>query len=81
MPKVTLYSRPGCCLCDEVKRELQQLRRRAEFELEEINIDGDAELLRLYNDQVPVVMINGRKAFKYRLDPQEFLTKLAARAF
>ena len=79
MPKVTIYSRPGCCLCDEVKQELRRLRQRAEFELEEINVDEDPELQRLYSDQVPVVMINGRKAFKYRLDPQEFLTKLAAR--
>jgi glutaredoxin len=80
MPKVTVYSRPGCCLCDEVKQELQRLRQRADFELEEINVDDSAELQRLYSDQVPVVMIDGRKAFKYRLDPQEFLRKLAARS-
>jgi glutaredoxin len=80
MPKVTVYSRSACCLCDEVKQQLTQLRRRADFELEEINIDEDEALRRLYNDEVPVVMINGRKAFKYRLDPEEFLRKLAARA-
>jgi glutaredoxin len=78
-PKVTLYSRPACCLCDEVKQQLEQLRRRADFEVEEINIDEDEVLRRLYNDEVPVVMINGRKAFKYRLDPEEFLEKLRAR--
>jgi glutaredoxin len=80
MPKVTVYSRPACCLCGEVKRQLEQLRRRVDFELEEINIDEDEALRRLYNDEVPVVMIDGRKAFKYRLDPEEFLRKLAARA-
>lgn len=80
-PKVTIYSRPQCCLCDEVKQQLEQLRNRARFELEQINIDEDEELRRLYNEQVPVVMINGRKAFKYRVDSQEFLRKLeAARA-
>jgi len=76
MPKVTVYSRPACCLCDEIKQQLEQLRRRADFDLEEINIDEDEVLRRLYNDEVPVVMINGRKAFKYRLDPKEFLKKL-----
>jgi glutaredoxin len=80
MAKVTIFSRPACCLCDEVKLQLAQLRGRADFELEEINIDEDEVLRRLYNDEVPVVMIDGRKAFKYRLDPDEFLRKLAARA-
>jgi len=80
MLKVTVYSRPACCLCDEIKQQLAQLRRRVDFELEEINIDEDEVLRRLYNDEVPVVMIDGRKAFKYRLDPEEFLRKLAARA-
>jgi glutaredoxin len=78
MTKVTIYSRPQCCLCDEVKRQLEKLRRRVDFDLEQINIDEHEELRRLYSDQVPVVMINGRKAFKYRLDPEEFLRKLAA---
>ncbi len=77
-PKVTIYSRPACCLCDEVKQQLEELRNRARFELEQINIDEDEELRRLYNEQVPVVMINGRKAFKYRVDSKEFLRKLAA---
>ncbi len=77
-PKVTVYSRPGCHLCDDVKQQLEQLRRRVDFDLEEINIDEDDALRRLYNEEVPVVMINGRKAFKYRLDPAEFLEKLRA---
>jgi glutaredoxin len=78
MSKVTIYSRPQCCLCDEVKQQLEKLQRRVDFDLEQINIDEDEELRRRYNDQVPVVMINGRKAFKYRLDPEEFLRKLTA---
>lgn len=79
-PKVTLYTRTGCCLCDEAKRVLDAARRHAEFDYEEIDIDGDADLVRRYNDEVPVIAINGAKAFKYRLDMSEFLKKLAARA-
>ena len=79
-PKVTLYTRAGCCLCDDAKRVLADARRRAEFDYEEFDIDGDAELARRYNDEVPVIAINGTKAFKYRLDMREFLKKLAARA-
>jgi glutaredoxin len=79
-PKVTLYTRAGCCLCDDAKRVLMDARRRAEFEYEEFDIDADPELLRLYNDEVPVIAINRLKAFKYRVDMKEFLKKLAARA-
>jgi glutaredoxin len=43
-----------------------------------VDVDSNAELRRQYNDQVPVVFINGRKVFKYRMDEQEFLRKLAS---
>jgi glutaredoxin len=79
-PKVTLYTRTGCCLCDDAKRVLIEARRRADFDYEERDIDADPELRRLYNDEVPVIAINRVKAFKYRVDMKEFLKKLAARA-
>lgn len=79
-PRVTLYTRRGCCLCDDAKLVIQQARRRTRFDFEELDIDGDPELRRLYNDEVPVIAINGVKAFKYKVDMKEFLKKLAARA-
>jgi len=78
-PKVTLFTRAGCCLCDDAKRVLMAARSRAEFDYEEVDIDGDAELVRRYNDEVPVIAINGAKAFKYKVEMMEFLKKLAAR--
>jgi glutaredoxin len=78
-PKVTLYTRKGCCLCDEAKRVLHPLLRRGEFDYEEFDIDTDARLQRLYNDEVPVIAINGRKAFKYRVTGKELLKRLAGR--
>ena len=80
MPKVTLYTRAGCCLCDDAKQVLLDARRRAAFDYEEVDIDRDPELVARYNDEVPVIAINGAKAFKYRLDMHEFLKKLAARS-
>ena len=79
-PRVTLYTRAGCCLCDDAKRVLDQARQRADFDYEEIDVDGDPELRRLYNDEVPVIAINRVKAFKYRVTMNEFLKRLAARA-
>ena len=77
-PRVTLYTRVGCCLCVDAKQVIEAAQRKAAFEYEEIDIDSDAALVRLYNDEVPVIAINGRKAFKYRIEMNEFLKKLAA---
>ena len=79
-PKVTLYTRAGCCLCDDAKHVLDAAKRHACFDLEEVDIDADPELRRLYNDEVPVIAINGRKAFKYKITEPELLKKLEARA-
>ena len=79
-PKITLYTRAGCCLCEDAKRVLEAVRGQASFDLDEIDIDSNAELRRAYNDEVPVIAINGSKAFKYRVTEQELLKKLAARA-
>ena len=48
------------------------------FILSEIDVDSDDQLRRQFTDEVPVVFIDGRKAFKYRLDEHEFLRKLAS---
>lgn len=77
MHEVVVYSRKGCHLCDVVKQQLTALQRSAAYTWREIDIDPDPELLRKFNDEVPVVFINGRKAFKYRIDERQFLRALA----
>ncbi len=79
-PLVTLYTRAGCCLCDQAKSVIQAARRRTPFDYEEVDIDSDPALRAEFNDHIPVVSINHVRAFKYRLDLREFLKKLAARA-
>jgi glutaredoxin len=74
---VILYSRKGCHLCEVVKESLVKLSRRGGFTWKEIDVDSDTELRRRFNDEVPVVFIDDRKAFKYRMNEQEFLRKLA----
>jgi glutaredoxin len=76
--QVILYSRKGCHLCEIVKESLVKLEKRGGFIWREIDVDSNAEVRRLYTDEVPVVFINGRKAFKYRMNEQEFLRKLAS---
>ena len=73
---VILYTRPGCHLCEEAKTSIHAAGCDDELTLEEINVDLDPELRGRYDDQIPVVLINGTKAFKYRVDPREFKRKL-----
>jgi glutaredoxin len=75
--EVVLYTKPGCCLCDEVKQKLQALQQRQAFNFCEVNILEDQEAFARFKDEIPVVFVNGKKAFKYRLDEGEFLKRLA----
>ncbi len=80
MHDVVVYSREGCHLCDIVKETLAQVQGQADFAWREVDIDGDPELRQRYNDEVPVVFIDGRKAFKYHMEARQFLRALAGRA-
>jgi glutaredoxin len=77
LTEVVLYTKPGCCLCDEVKSQLQALQRRQAFALREVNILEDREAYERFKDEIPVVSMNGKKAFKCHLDETEFLRQLA----
>ena len=77
-PTVVVYSRKGCHLCEVVKESLSKLSRRGGFTWQEVDVDTDADLRRQFTDEVPVVFIDGRKAFKYHMNEQEFLRKLAS---
>ncbi|HKS97500.1 MAG TPA: glutaredoxin family protein [Terriglobia bacterium] len=76
MQRVVLYSKPDCCLCDELKTQLARLQKQQPFEWREVNILEDREAFEQFKDEIPVVFINGRKAFKYHLDEREFLRRL-----
>ena len=73
---VIFYTRAGCHLCDEAKQQLRELQERVPFEYREIDIDQDPELRQKYNDEVPVIFIHGKKAFKYRIDVKQFVKRL-----
>jgi glutaredoxin len=74
--QIDIYSRPGCHLCDEAKAVVEQVQRRYPFVLRVINIETDATLEKEYGEQIPVVFINGNKAFKYHVDEFELEKKV-----
>jgi hypothetical protein len=71
-PNVTLYSRPGCHLCDEARAVLESVRARVPFALEEIDIEGSDDLTREYGIRIPVVAIGSSEMWDYRVDAAEF---------
>lgn len=75
---VTLYGKPGCCLCDEARAELLALRDRHGFQLEEVDVSLDPRLHRDFGERIPVVAVDGREASELGLDGAE-LERLLAR--
>ena len=73
---VIIYSRPGCHLCEQAKAAILSAGCSDDFELRELNIDEDPVALQRYQNDIPVIFINGVKVFKHRVDPKEFKRKL-----
>jgi len=77
---ITLYTRKDCCLCDEMKEAVRRLAGEFPMNVIEVDVDSSAELRRLHGDEVPVLFINGRKAFKVRVTEEELKKRLRKEA-
>jgi glutaredoxin len=73
---ITLYTRPGCHLCEEAKALIEPLLREFGATLREVNIDEDAVLRKRHGTDIPVIFIGSRKAAKHRVDPVKFRRQL-----
>jgi glutaredoxin len=67
-PTLTLYSRPGCHLCDEARTALERVRARAPFTLREVDIETDDALHRRYLERIPVVALGDEELFDFFVD-------------
>jgi hypothetical protein len=76
IPRVALFHAEGCHLCERARSQLHRLRDELGFELEEIDIGGEAELEARYREWLPVVEIDGARAFVYFVDEQAFRRRL-----
>jgi hypothetical protein len=74
--RVVLYGRADCCLCDEALAEIERARGSATFEVRVVDVDSDPALAARYGEEVPVIEVDGRKAFKYRVTARELLRRL-----
>ena len=70
---LTLYSRPGCHLCDEMKIVVQRVAQSASkpVTIEVVDISTDATLEARYGLEIPVLLVNGKKAAKVRVREED----------
>jgi glutaredoxin len=73
MPKVIVYTRQGCHLCDDAVTLLARHGLRPEL----VDIDADPVLRELYDESVPVVAIDGRERFRGQVN-EALLKRLLA---
>ncbi len=78
LPEIIVYSKPDCCLCEQLKEQLKKLQAFHKFAWREINIQDDPDNFKRFQYEIPVVFIDGRKTFKYQLDEKRFVRLLAS---
>ena len=78
-PHLTLYSKPGCHLCDGMKVTIDQVATRVPLTIEIVDISTDPALTERYGLEIPVLLVDGKKAAKYRLTARELEAKLRGR--
>jgi glutaredoxin len=77
---VALYWAPGCHLCEPAKATARTVCAELGIPLEEIDISGDPALEELHRTSLPVIEIDGRRAFKYFVDAGELRRRLVRAA-
>ena len=74
--ELTIYSRPGCHLCEEVKKQIAPLVSKFGARLREINIDQDPVLRTRYNEDVPVLFLGPHKVAKHKVNLDQLKRQL-----
>ena len=78
--KLTIYSKPGCHLCEEAKEVMRGADCSDLYTFAEVNIESDPELFARYRYDIPVIMIDGTEAFRHRLIAEEFKVQILHRS-
>ena len=67
--RVTLYSRPGCHLCDDARAVIATVCDDLGETFEEVDIESDADLEDRFGEEIPVTFVDGRQHDFWRVDP------------
>jgi len=74
---VTVYGKPGCCLCETAVAVLQRLRAVHPFALEEVDITRDDAVHKRFLVRIPVIALDGEELYDYEIDEQDLAERLA----
>jgi glutaredoxin len=75
-PRVTLYSKPGCHLCDDARSVVEQVCSELGEAYVEVDILTDPALARRYGEEIPVTLVDGAQHDFWRVDPDRLRTAL-----
>jgi glutaredoxin len=74
--RITVYSKPGCHLCDRAKDVLNRCRQRVAFEIEVVDISQNPELLARYGEDIPVILLDGQEIARHFVRERKLLELL-----
>jgi glutaredoxin len=73
---VTLYSKPGCHLCEDVRALLDELAPERGFDVHEVDIRSDPALFERYRYEIPVVLRDGVEVARGRIEEKQLIAAL-----
>ena len=77
-PRVVLYSKPGCHLCDDARAVIELVCAELEEGYDEIDISTSAELMSRYGEEIPVTFVDGAQHDYWRVDAERLRAALQA---
>jgi glutaredoxin len=76
MRQVVVYTASGCALCGRALEVVREVGEEVAFALEVVDIGGDPVLEEQYREHLPVIEIDGERAFTYFVDPEALRARL-----
>jgi glutaredoxin len=78
MARVTLYSRPGCHLCDDARAVIERVCADLGESFDEVDIESDDGLEDRFGEEVPVTFVDGKQHDYWRVDETRLRKALGA---
>ena len=75
-PRVRLYTRPGCHLCDDARRVVEQVCTELGEAYDEVDITTSVELVERFGEEIPVTFVDGEQHDYWRVDPRRLRAAL-----
>jgi len=74
--RVTLYTKPGCHLCDDARAVVARVCAELGETFDEVDILGSPDLSARYGEEIPVTLVDGAQHDFWRVDPERLRAAL-----